>query len=71
MEEEKRMDIVEDMTLQNSSEKDWKQEEATAKLVLEGILLPTVSSFGFLGKSTFWITNVYINSDCDFNFVQQ
>ena len=53
MEEEKSMDIVEDMTLQNSSEKDWKQEEATAKLVLEGILLPTVSSFGFLGKCTF------------------
>ena len=53
MEEEKSMDIVEDMTLQNSSDQDWKQEEATAKLVLEGILLPTVSSFGFLGKCTF------------------
>ena len=50
MEEEKRMDIVEeDMTLQNSSDQDWKKEEATAKLVLEGILLPTISSFGFLG----------------------
>ena len=51
------MDIVEetlhDMTLPNSSDQDWKQEEATAKLVLEGILLPTISSFGFLGKYTF------------------
>ena len=56
------MDIVEDMTLQNSSDQDWKKEEATAKLVLEGILLPTISSFGFLGKYTFRITYVYIIS---------
>ena len=46
------MDIVEDMTLQNSSDQDWKQAKL-AKLVLEGILLPTISSFGLLGKYTF------------------
>ena len=50
MEEEKRMDIKEEMTFQNISDQDWKQEEASAKLVLEGILLPTISSFGFLGN---------------------
>ena len=69
MEEEKRMDIVENMTLRNSSDQDWKKEEATAKLVLEGILLPTISSFGLLGKYTFWITFLLFLSD--FNFVQQ
>ena len=53
MEEEKRMDFVEAMTLQNSTDQDWKKEEATAKLIFEGILLPTISSFGFLGKYTF------------------
>ena len=50
MEEDKRMYIEEEMTFQNRSDQDWKQEEATAKLVLEGILLPTVSFFGFLGN---------------------
>ena len=44
------MDIEEEMTFQNRSDQDWTHEEASAKLVLEGILLPTISSFGFLGN---------------------
>ena len=49
-EEDIRMDIVDNETWPSSSDPDWHQEEATAKLVLEGILLPTISSFGFLGS---------------------
>ena len=48
-EENIMMDIVDNETWPSSSDPGWNQEEATAKLVLEGILLPTISSFGFLG----------------------
>ena len=50
-EEDIRMDFEDNETWTNSSDQVWHQEEATAKLVLEGILLPTISSFGFLGTS--------------------
>ena len=45
------MDFEDNETWTNISDQVWHQEEATAKLVLEGILLPTISSFGFLGTS--------------------
>ena len=48
--EEVSLDMMDNVTWQNSSDLDWRREEATVKLVLEGILLPTISSFGFLGK---------------------
>ena len=49
-EEELSLDVMDNVTRQNSSDPDWRQEEMAAKMVLEGILLPIISSFGFLGK---------------------
>ena len=50
-EEDIRMDFEDNETWTNISDQVWHQEEATAKLVLEGMRLPTISSFGFLGTS--------------------
>ena len=50
-EEEMSLDVMDNVTRQNSSDPDWRQEEMAAKMVLEGILLPIISSFGFLGKN--------------------
>ena len=49
-EEEIGLDVMDNVTRQNSSDPDWRQEEMAAKMVLEGILLPIISSFGFLGN---------------------
>ena len=46
-------DILDNVT--QDIDQGWGEEEATAKLVLEGILLPTISSFGFLGNVFLWI----------------
>ena len=44
----------------SSSGLDLREEEAAAKLVMEGVLLLTVSSFGFLGKFRFIYTTYFI-----------
>ena len=49
-EEEISFDVMDNVTGENSSDPDWRQEEMASKMVLEGILLPIISSFGFLGK---------------------